>query len=364
VPEAQAAVKLAEELNNDMLAWRAYRLLRSAYLSLNRRLEAEQLDREMQILAERMEDPHRAIELILTWFDELYNESPEIAINGAQTALTRAEELQDPVLEAECWSILADLYSRQNDLLSALDAYRQQISLLRQIGDRRHEGLTLNRIGLALIQLGQLSEGNNHLQDAYRILHQIGERSGEATSLVYLGIVAEHYKAHDEALAYMRRGLALQRALNADIDMILTLFHIGNVCIMKGQLDEAEKSLREACAGLDANGLSRRNGEISIALAEISFLRGDCNAAHEQIGKDMIERLAARDISDLYQPGLTYWRAIQVLEACDEIKQASALRTAFLEEATATLDKIAERSLRAAYVTNIWYHAALMNTPL
>src|SRR5262249_23640216 len=150
---------------------------------------------------------------------DLYIQNPASAIRDANAAVQRLQSLEDPMLEAEGWSTLGKFYSRQNNLPAALEAYDRQIALLRQIGDRRREGLTLLNIGGALVNLGELSEGNAHLLDAYKILHQIGERSGEAASLVNLGIIAWHHKAYDEALAYMRRGLAIQRSLNTQADI-------------------------------------------------------------------------------------------------------------------------------------------------
>jgi tetratricopeptide (TPR) repeat protein len=251
------------------------------------------------------------------------------------------------------------LYSRENDLASALDASRQEISLLRQIGDRRREGITLNQIGITLVKLGQLSEGNAHLLDAYKILHQIGERAGEATSLVYLGAIAQHYKAYDEALAYLMRGLALQRTLNAGSDAALTLFYMGNVYIRKKELDEAVKMLDEARALLVANNQANHVAEIDTALAEIDMANGQLASAHDHISL-LLVRLTQRQVNDLFEPGLAYWRAIQVLDKLGETATADKLRTAFLAEAHALLDKLADRSWRNGYVNNIWYHAALL----
>lgn len=358
--EAQIAVKLAEQIADDTLAWSAYRLLQSTYLSLNQRREAEQLDVKLQVLSERLGDTRYAIELVLTWFDDLYTQSPEIAIHSARTALQRAEELHEPVLEADCWGILADFYARENNLLAALDAFRQRIGLARQIGDRRIEGLTLNRIGIVLINLGQFSEAGAHLNDAYRILHQIGERSGEATSLVYLGVIAEHRKSYEEAIAYLLRGLEAQQNLNAAPDAALTLFHMGNCYLAKGHLDAALKTLNEARAILVSKDTPRRLDEIEIALAEIDLRRGDCETARRRINS-LLPRLRQQQLSNLFLPGLAYWRVVQILRQCGYFSEAAELRAAFKAGAEGLLSKIEDQVWRDAYRNNIWYHAALLN---
>jgi hypothetical protein len=316
----------------------------------------------MQTLAERMGDPQHVIEQLLTWFDDLYAEGPEIAIQGAQTALARAEELQAPVLEAECWSVLGELYIREGNLPAALESSRRQIALLRQIGDRRREGLTLNRIGYLLINLGLISEGNAHLIDAYQILHQIGERSGEAANLISLGIVAEFYGAYTEALAYMNRALVTQRGLKAEVEAALTLFYMANVHLIGGALDQAEQTLTESRAIIEANHrlpYILPLIEIDTALAEIEMQRGQLETARRRL-VPMLLRLQRRQINGLCRPGLAYWRAIQVLEKNQEMPQAAQLRLAFRAAIQPTLDWLVKQNREQDYVSRIWYHAALL----
>jgi predicted ATPase/class 3 adenylate cyclase len=352
---ARIAIEMAEEAQSDALSWDAYILLRSALVSMNQMREVERLDldRKMQITAERLGGQRYAIELILTWFEDMYAESPEIAIQGAQTALGRAEELQDPILIAKCLDILADFYTRENDLVAAMDTSRQQITLLRQIGSRSREAQTMVRIGVLLVHLGQLSEGNAHLIDAYRMLRQIGERAGEADSLVWLGVIAEHYKAYDEALAYHKRGLILQEQIDSRADIALTLFHMGNAYIRKGDYADAARVLN------DARTLLSDVDEIGVAQAEIDLYNGDTGSAHRRV-QPMFSRLQRRQLKDIIMPGLAYWRVIKVLEAVGQYEQAAQLRRAFREIVKGVLGKLVDSQWRTAYVQNIWYHAELM----
>ncbi len=358
IEEAQNAVICARRVNEDALAWDGYLLLRDAYLRLNQREQAEQIVRTMQPLAERLGDTHRHIQLALLEAEDGYSDNADISIMLTNAAVDQAKELEDPLLEAEAWSTLARLYTRENNLSAALDAYDHQIALLRQIGDRRHEGLTLLNIGATLVSLGELSEGNAHLLDAYKILHQIGERSGEAASLINLGIIAMHHKAHDEALAYMNRGLALHRSLNTQADSARTLYHMANVYILQNNLAAAVSALDEARAFFEANGLTQNIDEIYTALSEIDLLRSDLVAARAHIAP-LLPRLIDCHVHDLFVPGLAYWRTIQILEQCSETEQAAQLRAAFAALMRTTLDSLTE-ARRDALINKIWYHAALL----
>jgi len=358
INEGQKAIAAAQQIGDDVLTWEAALLLRDAFLRINQREEANALSELMEPLVKHIGDTRQSIQFALLQLDDLYDKNPVQSIRKAHATLTRAQNLGDPALEAACWSALTTFYSRVYDLPAALDAARNHINLLRQIGDRRGEGLALNRIGITLVNLGQFSEGNKHLLDAYKILRQIGERSGEAISFVYLGIIAEHYKAHDEALAYMNRGLVIQRELDLDTDLAFTLFHIGNVNLARNDLNEAVKAFDEARSLLEANGLPHQISEIYTALSEIDMRREDRVAAKAHVAP-LLSRLAQRQLNGLMLPGLAYWRSIQVLERVNDMKQAAQLREAFQAEVNAILDRLVDPRWRDAYINGIWYHAAL-----
>ncbi len=359
INESQKAIAFARQASDDAQSWDAYLLLRSAFRSINQREEAEQITKMMEPIAARLADHRRSVALALLKIEDISSQAPGIAILGGVAAVAQAREMQDPVLEADCWSALAQCYSHENNLLAALDAYRQQINLLRQIGDRRHEGLTLNHIGITLINLGEVSEGNTQLLEAYRILHQIGERAGEATSLTHLGVIAYHHKAYEEALAWMDRGLAIQRFLNADVDAALTLFHAGNVYIAKGQPVEAARAWAEARDLLEANNLPYYVEEIDCALAEVDIQQGKGAAARVHIGA-LLPRLMQEQFNNLFLPELACWRVIQVLDFLHETEHARAMRHVFHTYARTILDRLSEEK-RYNYINAVWYHTALLS---
>ncbi len=358
IDEAQKAIGYARHINDDILIWDAYRLLHGAFVGINQREEATYVIALMQPLTERLDDQRRIISFALLQIQDLYIEAPAQLIEGVQAILAQAQELGDPILEAACWSVLAKLHLRASDLPSALEASQQQLRLSRQIGDRRQEGWTLNQIGLILVNLGQLSEGNAFLLDGYKLMRQIGERAGEAMSFLYLGIIAEHHKAYDEALAYMNRGLAIQRELDVDAEAALTLFHMANVFIAKGDLEEARHALIEARAFLQATNLVQQIEEIDAALAEVHLRQENLSTASRHI-EPLLSRLQ-HDVNDLIVPGLAYWRTIQVLKQCGQAEEAARLRDAFRVRANSIMSRLDSPKARDRYVNSIWYHAALL----
>jgi predicted ATPase/class 3 adenylate cyclase len=363
--EAQRAIALAERLNEDRLAWQAYLILRDAMLHSSQPSAAAraELDRKMQALANRLGERRHVIELLLTWFDEMYIDSPENALQAAQTTLSSARELQDPVLEAECLSVLADLYLRENNLPTAFETAQRQLACLRQIGDRRREGLTLNRIGELLINLGRINDGQQLVIDAFQVLNQIGERSGAAAAQLAIGIASEYLGVYDEALSHMRRALALHESLNATLEIALTRFHIGCVYLRQQAWQAAENELMAARSIFAAHALQEPYvlpSEIDSALAIVDLSMGRYTSASERVS-GMAIRLNRRHIRNLYRPTMAAWFTAQVLIANGELARAKQLAENVLAALADMLAWLQARSWLSDFMSAVWYNAELFS---
>jgi predicted ATPase/class 3 adenylate cyclase len=360
--EAQMAILLAETLKEDRLAWQAYLILREATLRLSQPSAAfrTELDRKMQALANRLGDQRYVIELLLTWFDEMYGESPQNAIQAAQMTLKGARELQDPVLEAECLSVLVDLYLRENNLPAALENAQLQLERLRQIGDRRREGLTLNRIGELLITLGRVNDGHQLVIDAFQILNQIGERGGAAMAQLLTGIVSEYLGVYDEALSHMQRALTLQESLGATLEIALTRFHIGCVHLRQQAWQAAEHELLAARATFAARVRQKPHVpplEIDSALAMVDLGMGRYMSALERVN-GMAMRLNRQHIRNLYRPTMAASFTAQVLAANGELTRAQQVAENVRSALEETLAWLQARNWLNDF-TSVWYNAEL-----
>lgn len=363
--EAQQAVRLAEALGEDRLAWHAYLILREAALHLSQPNPAfrNDLDRKMQALANRLGDQRYVIELLLTWFDEMYVESPESALQAAQTTLKGALELQDPVLEAECLAALVDLYLRENNLPAALQHAQLQLERLRQIGDRRREGLTLNRIGELLINFGRIEDGHQLVIDAFQILNQIGERGGAATAQRLLGVVSEYLGVYDEALSHMQRALSLQEALGAPLEIALTRYHIGCVHLRQQAWQAAETELLAARAAFAAQARPKPYVpplEIDSALAIVDLGKGRYMSALERVSSAAM-RLSRLNIRNLYRPLMTALFTAQVLLANGERARAKQIAEVMRAAFANTLAWLDQQGWLNAFTSQVWYNAELFS---
>ncbi len=361
--EAESAVVFAERLGQDRLAWRAYMILRDATLHLSplsTTVRAD-LDRKMQALANRLGDQRYVIELLLTWFDEMYAESPENALQAAQTTLKAALELQDPALEAECLAVLVDLHLRENDLPAALQNAQLQLERLRQIGDRRREGLTLNRIGALQIELGRIEEGHQLVIEAFQVLNQLGERGGAATAQLLLGVVSEYLGVYDEALSHMQRALKLHESLGSSSEIALTRYHIGCVHLRQEAWQAAANELLAARATFAERARLKPYVpllEVDAALAVVDLHKGRSMSALER-ANGAVFRLSQQHIRNLYRPTMTALFAAQVLIANGEADRARQLAQAMRAALARTLAWLDQHGGREAFLRQIWYNAEL-----
>ena len=362
--EAQLAVQLTEALGEDRLAWQGYLLLRGALLRLSQPNSAQRadLDRKMQALANRLGDQRYVIELLLTWFDEMYAESPESAVQAAQTTLKGARELQDPVLEAECLSALVDLYMREQNLPAALEAAQLQLERLRQIGDRRREGLTLNRVGELMIHLGQVNEGHQMVIDAFQMLNQVGERGGAANAQLLTGIVSEYLGVYDEALSHMQRARSIQEAINLPLEVAFTRFHIGCVHLRQGAWQAAEAELIAARAVFAANPRQKPYVlplEIDAALAIVDLGMGRYMTALERVS-GMAVRLSRQQIRGLYRPMMAALFTARVLAENGEAARAKQVAEHTRFALAGTFTWLHGKGWLKEYISAVWYNAELI----
>jgi len=356
---AREAVTLAEAEDRDDLAWEAYMLVCDACRSLNMREALRDVLPRVYALTRRMTDPRKQIWLTLQEIDDLYLAEPERADVLGQAALALAEQVQDRPLIIACLEAIGLIHTRNNQRYDAWLIGKRQLDLLRQVGDRRGEGTALVTLGANLVHLGQLSEANAALLDGYKILHQIGAVFAESRALIYMGQIAAHRRAWGEGLAYALRGLAVMHDLGMHVAVARAQLFIGGMYLGDGDLQSASNAFTESRELSNAAGYERVAAEAGAALAEVALRHGEVDSARRQL-TPILPRLLACDVRDLQQPGLAWWRAVQVLDRYADFAGADALRAAFREYSASVLARLPDAGWRDAYINSTWYHRVLL----
>jgi predicted ATPase/class 3 adenylate cyclase len=325
---AQRVLNFALAANDLQLMWHSYDILRSTYRQLNQPQKVFNLTARMQVVAAELDDPFRTMLLLLDDLDELHLSYPERAEQGLRSAYEEIKSLNSMVTEGRYWQVMANVYTRKQDFPQALDAYQRQLDLWQKVGNQRMEGHALNNIGQMLIQLGQLTEGNNYLQWAFRLLNQANERFGEADTLAALGLLADRYKAYDEAAAYIKRALAVYARANARISMARLSFILGNVKLNHGDLEEAQLNFQRAIGISEELDDNPSYSEYQLGMAHYWILRGDKQKADLAV-QPGFEALLAKFPYEWVDLGLAYWRTIGILRAIDRNVDADEIYDVF-----------------------------------
>lgn len=120
------------------------------------------------------------------------------------------------------------------------------LNAARDGGDALGEAKMLNRIGLAVMNLGRLDEAEGYFRQALSTWERIGDNYRVAGSLRRLGFVAAAQDRPDEAIDWFTRALASYRELESPRAIALTLSDLADVFTSTGRPAEAVIALAEA----------------------------------------------------------------------------------------------------------------------
>jgi CHAT domain-containing protein/Tfp pilus assembly protein PilF len=121
---------------------------------------------------------------------------------------------------------------RQGDkasLQQAIVKYKEALKLSQQVGDRSGESTTLNNIGFVYSALGDKQQALRYYNQALPLRRAVGDRSGEATTLNNIGLVYSNLGEQQQALRYYNQALPLRRVVGDRGGEATTLNNIGAV---------------------------------------------------------------------------------------------------------------------------------------
>jgi len=148
-------------------------------------------------------------------------------------------QTQDLQAELEALLNQADQQTERWQYEQALEYYNQALPISREVGDRSGEATTLNNIGLVYRSIGQPQQALEYYNQALPISREVGDRSGEATTLNNIGFVYHSIGQPQQALDYYNQALPIRREVGDRSDEATTLNNIGFVYRSIGQPQQA-----------------------------------------------------------------------------------------------------------------------------
>jgi CHAT domain-containing protein len=124
-----------------------------------------------------------------------------------------------------------------------VEFYQQALAIKKEVGDRSGEGTTLNNIGGGYKSLGQYPKALEFYQQALAIKKEVGDRAVEGTTLNNIGEVYNYLGQYPKALEFYQQALAIVKEVGDRAVEGTTLSNIGVVYRSLGQYTDAEKNL-------------------------------------------------------------------------------------------------------------------------
>jgi len=97
---------------------------------------------------------------------------------------------------------------REGSAPEAVQAHRSALELVRSVGDRGMEAMTLNNLALALSHTGDEEAAIQFFDEARAILHEIDDENHEGQVLANLGLLHGRRGRHEQALYCLEEALA------------------------------------------------------------------------------------------------------------------------------------------------------------
>jgi len=171
--------------------------------------------------------------------------------------------------------VLAEALQSAGRMEEALPKYQEAITLAREVGDRRREGIALASLGVLNGVRGRVAEGAMALEKALGLAREDGNRCREGIILGNLGTLHSNHGRLEEALRNCQEALAIHREVGNRRGEGLVLGNLGVLHLIQGRMAEALGTFREALAIHREVGDRRYEG----------FVLGSLGAMHAAQGR-------------------------------------------------------------------------------
>jgi tetratricopeptide (TPR) repeat protein len=290
----------------------------------------------------------------------------------AAKALAAAKEANYKYGEGRALVVLGCIHARTNRIADARQALEQAFSIFKQRNNATDHLIVIGHLGKVYIQSDQLSAAQalftasvdvdldiipiadilttlgwvyicaDHLEKAEHVLDQalllyqkIGVENGQADALAHLGTVYFRSNRLDKA----ERTLNLIPKLGkwCDIEM-RHLWVLGDIYIIKGQLEDAESFLDEAMVQAEDYESSYQQGNILRSIGTLNIKRGHVDLAIDKFQEALeLHRKAhwvSEQATDLKRLGEAYEMSGRSEDAASAFKMADELMESVREART------------------------------
>ena len=196
------------------------------------------------------------------------------ALDHNQRALTIAREVGDRRAEGVALGTRAHLDHQRGLTKEAEDCGKEALAIAREVGDRRDESIALGRLAYLNHSQGRLDEALELHQQALVIAREVGDRRGEGGKLANIALLHHTQGVLPKALEYIQQALVIARELGdrrGEAGYLSSLAHIHRE---QGFLSEAKEHYRQVLAVAREVGYLQGQGSALASLAGVYHDQG------------------------------------------------------------------------------------------
>lgn len=189
--------------------------------------------------------------------------------------------LTGPEFDVRCFHLaytMRDYFFLTKRVDSWLETHTLAWQACRRTGDRRAEARTLNNLGRAALESGDVKTASGHYTLAHRLFEEMGDEHGSSNSLANLASVLRRSGDHEGALAHLTRALEFYRG-RAKRNFGITLRSMARAETELGRFQEAVRDAEKALSIAVELDLDLDAAQAAICLGRAHFRRGDPGAA-------------------------------------------------------------------------------------
>lgn len=170
------------------------------------------------------------IGVIYFWMGEL-EKATEAYMEGVKTA----EQFNDIASMARCYQNMGMLYGAIEDNNLTLKYYNKALELSRKIsGFESNEAGILQNIGIYYSNQGELDSAINNYKQSLSIFEELDETVNMAITYNNLGVLYEKMNLSDSTLAYYKKALNIFYQIDFKRGISISLYNIGQIYRRKG----------------------------------------------------------------------------------------------------------------------------------
>ena len=359
VAYATQAKELAEKANDHATVFATYMVTPIALLRTGKIAEAMQHGQEGLLFSRNKSDRYwEARALTVLGLIALEKEGPTIAQQYQEQALVIARQVNNKYLEALVLNNLANTIGLSlGDFHTSRKYFEDAFSILQEQGNLSGQGIALTNLGWVAGILGDYKSAENYHKQAMSIARTTGNRIQELYTYVNLSAAAGGQKSTEDALKWSTKALDLSEELGDRTGEAWAYFSLGHAYLLINKFDEsAQVFLKSIEIRLDLNV------PILVAEARAGLIESYLGLNDEVLAKSGAEQVFQYMENDkafegAEEPLRIYFALFRVLEKIRDPRMAVVLQNA-IQLLNAQVSKLRSEEARVIYVENVpWRHA-------